>query len=69
MSGNDTGATRISDIGRNLLAASTDLKDWTSLPVGERATKNVRKASSKTFARNEESAMLLVPVEFEMAAI
>lgn len=33
MSEKDTGATRISDVGRNLLVASTNLLGWTVDPV------------------------------------
>ena len=67
MSANDTGAARISDIRRNLLVASTDLKGWTSKPVSKRSETNVRQKPG-SIARNNRHTKLLVSVEFVTTA-
>uniref|UniRef100_A0A7S3L7B4 Uncharacterized protein n=1 Tax=Amphora coffeiformis TaxID=265554 RepID=A0A7S3L7B4_9STRA len=60
----DTGATRISDVGRNLLIASTGMEGWTEDPVQRRSQTNIRKLMRKGGKQNHGRFARLAPIEF-----
>ena len=65
MTENDTGASRISDVERNLLVASTDLNGWNPRAISERSNNQLRKTTQDSLMSRRQTTSTLLPIEFK----